>query len=58
MITYLSAWLQAVTAKLREDRGWSISTEQLLWIIGIIAMVAVVVAALNSYIGAQLAKIH
>ena len=29
-----------------------------LRIIGIIAMVAVVVAALNSYIGGQLAKIH
>lgn len=58
MFTSLSVWLQAVLGRLRDERGWSISTEQLLWIIAIIAMVAIVVAVLNGYISGQLAKIN
>ncbi len=58
MFTSLSVWLQAVLGRLRDERGWSISTEQLLWIIAIIAMVAIVVAVLNAYISGQLAKIN
>lgn len=56
MLMRLLLWL-AGPPPVRDERGWSISTEQLLWIIGIIAMVAVVVAALNGYIASQLARI-
>lgn len=58
MMIWITAWLNGRLPGLRDERGWSVSTEKLLWIIGIIAMVAVVVAALNGYISAQLAKIR
>lgn len=58
MFTSLNVWLQAVLGRLRDERGWSLSTEQVLWTIGIIAIVGVIIAVLNAYISGQLAKIH
>lgn len=56
--TWIEAFLLTAAAKLRDDRGWSVSTEKLLWIIGIIAMVGVVIVALNAYINNKLALIR
>ncbi|QLQ16356.1 MAG: hypothetical protein HZY73_12610 [Micropruina sp.] len=58
MINWLQAWVDVKLEPLRDERGWSVSTEKLLWIIGIIAMVAVVVAALNGYINGLLGRIR
>lgn len=56
--TWIEAFLTTSLAKVRDDRGWAISTEQLLWIIGIIAVVGVIVLALNAYISGKLALIR
>lgn len=51
------AWLHAVLSKARDERGFSVSTEQLWWIVGIVAIVGVVMLALNGYIEGLLAKL-
>ena len=53
----LAAWLHAVLEKARDERGFSLSIEQLLWIIGIAAIAGVVVLALKAYINGLLAKL-
>jgi hypothetical protein len=53
----LAIWLEAVLSKARDERGFSLSIEQLLWIIGIAAIAGVVVLALNGYINGLLAKL-
>lgn len=53
----LAAWLHALLDKARDERGFSLSIEQLLWIIGIAAIAGVVVLALNGYINGLLAKL-
>ena len=52
-----SAWLRAVLDKVRDERGFSVSSEQLWWLVGIVAIVGIVVAALNGYIEGLLAKL-
>ncbi len=52
-----SAWLHAVLDKVRDERGFSVSSEQLWWLVGIVAIVGIVVAALNGYIEGLLAKL-
>lgn len=52
-----SAWLHAVLDKARDERGFSVSSEQLWWLVGIVAIVGIVVAALNGYIEGLLAKL-
>jgi hypothetical protein len=52
-----SAWLHAVLAKVRDERGFSVSSEQLWWLVGIVAIVGIVIAALNGYIEGLLAKL-
>ena len=51
------AWLHAVLSKARDERGFSVSSEQLWWLVGIVAIVGIVVAALNGYIEGLLAKL-
>lgn len=52
-----TAWLHAVLEKARDERGFSVSSEQLWWLVGIVAIVGVVVMALNGYIEGLLAKL-
>jgi hypothetical protein len=52
-----TAWLHAVLSKVRDERGFSVSSEQLWWLVGIVAIVGIVVAALNGYIEGLLAKL-
>lgn len=52
-----TAWLHAVLSKVRDDRGFSVSSEQLWWLVGIVAIVGVVVMSLNGYIEGLLAKL-
>ena len=52
-----SAWLHAVLGKARDERGFSVSSEQLWWIVGIVAIVGVVMLALNGYIEGLLVKL-
>ena len=52
-----TAWLHAVLDKARDERGFSVSSEQLWWLVGIVAIVGIVVAALNGYIEGLLAKL-
>ncbi|MCC6496882.1 MAG: hypothetical protein IT193_11580 [Propionibacteriaceae bacterium] len=52
-----SAWLHAVLDKVRDERGFSVSSEQLWWLVGIVAIVGVVMLALNGYIEGLLAKL-
>ncbi len=52
-----STWLHAVLAKVRDERGFSVSSEQLWWLVGIVAIVGIVIAALNGYIEGLLAKL-
>lgn len=51
------AWLHAVLSKARDERGFSVSSEQLWWIVGIVTIVGVVMLALNGYIEGLLAKL-
>ena len=39
------------------ERGFSVSSEQLWWIVGVVAIVGVVIAFLNGYINNLLAKL-
>ena len=50
-------WLHAVLSKARDERGFSVTSEQLWWLVGIIAIVGVVMLALNGYIEGLLAKL-
>ena len=43
---------------MRDERGFSLSTENLLWIIGIIAIAGIAISVISSYINGQLAKIQ
>ena len=52
-----TAWLHAVLDKARDERGFSVSSEQLWWLVGIVAIVGVVMMALNGYIEGLLAKL-
>lgn len=52
--TRIHHWLTTRT----DERGWSISIEQLLWIIGIIVMVGVVLGVLNGYIDGKLGELQ
>lgn len=52
-----TAWLHAVTRKAADERGFSVSSENLWWIIGIVAIVGIVVAFLNNYIQGLLARL-
>lgn len=52
-----TAWLHAVLSKARDERGFSVSSEQLWWLVGIVAIVGVVMLALNGYIEGLLAKL-
>ena len=52
-----TAWLHAALSKVRDERGFSVSSEQLWWLVGIVAIVGIVVAALNGYIEGLLAKL-
>ena len=52
-----TAWLHAVLDKARDERGFSVSSEQLWWLVGIVAIVGIVIAALNGYIEGLLAKL-
>lgn len=53
----LTAWLHAVLGDTRDERGFSVSTEQLWWIVGIAAIVGIVIAFLNGYINDLLARL-
>lgn len=53
----LTAWLHAVLGNTRDERGFSVSTEQLWWIVGIAAIVGIVIAFLNGYINDLLARL-
>ncbi|MCB0912529.1 MAG: hypothetical protein KDB60_13020 [Propionibacteriaceae bacterium] len=52
-----TAWLHALLSKARDERGFSVSSEQLWWLVGIVAIVGVVMMALNGYIEGLLAKL-
>ena len=53
-----TAWLHAqLGTKLRDERGFSVSSEQLWWIIGIAAIVGIVITFLTNYIQGLLAQI-
>ena len=56
-LNQISTWLHAVLSKARDERGFSVSSEQLWWLVGIVAIVGIVVAALNGYIEGLLAKL-
>jgi hypothetical protein len=52
------AWLHALLGiKARDERGFSISIEQLMWIIGIALIATAVIAVLNGYINGLLARL-
>ncbi len=53
----LTAWLHAVLGNTHDERGFSVSTEQLWWIVGIAAIVGIVIAFLNGYINDLLARL-
>lgn len=53
-LALLVAWWHA---KPTNERGFQMSVENLLWIIGIIALVGIVLAFLNNYIQSLLAGI-
>lgn len=53
----LTAWLHAVLGNTRDERGFSVSSEQLWWIVGVVAIVGVVIAFLNGYINDLLARL-
>lgn len=53
-VTAIVAWWRS---KPTDERGFQISVENLLWILGIIALVAIVIAALNGYIQGLIAQI-
>ena len=56
--THTIAWLRAVIgSKVHDERGFFVSSENLMWIIGILAIVGLVVAFLNNYIQGLLAQI-
>lgn len=57
MNQYWKAWLDVWVGRERDERGFSLSTENLLWIIGIIAIVGIVIGVITGYINSQLAKI-
>jgi hypothetical protein len=44
------AWLHAVLDKARDERGFSVTSETLWWIIGISAIAALVISFLGGYI--------
>jgi len=50
----LTAWLRA---KPTDERGFQMSVENLLWIIGIVGLVGIVLAVLNGYIQGLLGSI-
>lgn len=52
-----TAWIHALLSKARDERGFSVSSEQLWWLVGIVAIVGVVMMALNGYIEGLLAKL-
>ena len=52
-----TAWIHALLSKARDERGFSVSSEQLWWLVGIVAIVGVVMLALNGYIEGLLAKL-
>ena len=56
-LNQLTVWLHALLGKARDERGFSVSSEQLWWIVGIVAIVGVVIAFLNGYINNLLAKL-
>ena len=56
-LNQLTAWLHALLGKARDERGFSVSSEQLWWIVGVVAIVGVVIAFLNGYINNLLAKL-
>ena len=56
-LNQLTAWLRAVLGKAHDERGFSVSSEQLWWIVGVVGIVGVVVAFLNGYINDLLARL-
>jgi hypothetical protein len=44
------AWVHAVLDKARDERGFSITSETLWWIIGISVIAGVVITFMNGYI--------
>ena len=56
--THSIAWLHTlIGSKVHDERGFFVSSENLMWIIGILAIVGLVVAFLNNYIQGLLAQI-
>ncbi len=53
----LAVWLHAVVSKARDERGFTISSEQLWWIIGVAAIAGLVITFLNGYINDLLARL-
>lgn len=57
-LPHIMAWLRAlIGSKAHDERGFFVSSENLLWIIGILAIVGLVVAFLSNYIQGLLAQI-
>lgn len=56
-LNQLTAWLHAVFGKARDERGFSVSSEQLWWIVGVVAIVGIVIAFLNGYVNDLLARL-
>lgn len=60
MISYyrtMAQWMMARVSRLRDDRG-SASVENVLWIVGIAAVVVAVVAWITTYVMGKLAQLH
>lgn len=58
MNDYWKAWLDVWVGRMRDERGFSLSTENLLWIIGIIAIAGIAISVISGYVNDQLAKIR
>ena len=62
MYTHLIAVLHVLTGtlrrNLRDERGFSLSVEKLLLVIGVIAIAGLVIAGLTAYIQSLLARIN
>jgi hypothetical protein len=58
ILTATIAWLKALIGEETHDqRGFAISSETLLWIIGIVLIVGIVINVLNGYIQGLLAHL-
>ena len=51
------AWLHAVLDKARDERGFSITSETLWWIIGIAAIAGIVITPVGVYIQDLLSRL-